>query len=83
MSEIPEEKMLRMSRAAQWLYGGVAVLNLYSFFFRCHHWEHMAIAMLLVVLIFGQRTTDEWRKAAHVWRGSAELWRQRAEGYER
>ena len=81
MKEISDEKMLRMSRAMQWLYGIVAAFNLYSFLFRCHHWEHLGIAVLLTVLIFGQRTTDVWRVAAHAWRDSAETWRERAERY--
>jgi hypothetical protein len=67
------------SRIARWVFGVVAVVNLACFWFYPFDLNYIAIAMLMVVLIYNQKAVDAWRESAQAWLEAAENWRELAE----
>lgn len=64
--------MDRISAVSRWLYAAIAVANVLIFLYGGHDMNNVAIAALMVTLIFSQRATDMWRETAGIWREAAE-----------
>lgn len=74
-----QRTLVKVSLAARWAYGVVAVVDLLAFIYGDHDMNLLANIMLLVVLIMNQGVIDGWRETSMAWRIAAERWRERAE----
>jgi hypothetical protein len=66
------------SRIARWVYAVVAAVNLACFWFYPFDLNYIAIALLMVVLIYAQKGVDAWRESAQAWRETAAEWQKSA-----